>query len=85
MPFERNTAFADDPVEVYGKYHLTFHSETGQVVAHLFVQNGQLVAHVNFPTGLKPDEVTDRYWSVLEKYAEAHGFKGKLRVLLADR
>ena len=50
MPFQQDVAYADEVGESYGKYHSTFRSETGQVLALLFEQNGRLVAHVFIPS-----------------------------------
>jgi hypothetical protein len=84
MPFQQDVAFADEAGEAYGKYHSTFRSQTGQVLAQLFEQNGWLVAHVSFPTDLKPEDVTDAYWSELNRYARQHGFEGRLRVIYSE-
>jgi hypothetical protein len=84
MPFQQDIAFADEVGQVYGKYHSTFHSQTGQVLAQLFEQNGRLVAHVSFPTGLKPEEVSDAYSSELNRYAKEHGFDGKLKIIFSE-
>jgi hypothetical protein len=43
MPFQQDVSFADEVGQSYGKYHSTFRSQTGQVLAQLFVQNGRLV------------------------------------------
>ena len=84
MPFQQDVAFADEVGQVYGKYHSTFRSQTGQVLAQLFEQNGRLVAHVSFPTGLKPEDVTDAYIGELNRYAADHGFTGKLRIIYSE-
>lgn len=84
MPFEQDVVFADEIGQRYGRYHSTFHSQTGQVLAQLFEQNGRLVAHVSFPTDLKPEEVTDAYASELNRYAKEHGFEGKMRMIYAE-
>lgn len=84
MPFQQDVAFADEVGQFYGKYHLTFRSQTGQVLAQIFEQNGQLVAHVSFPTGLKPEEVKGAYSSELYRYAKEHGFEGKLRIIYSE-
>lgn len=84
MPFQQDVAFADEVGQTYGKYHSTFRSQTGQVLAQLFEQNGRLVAHVSFPTGLKPDDVTDAYLSELNRYASDHGFAGRLRIIYSE-
>jgi hypothetical protein len=84
MPFQQDVSFADEVGQTYGKYHSTFHSQTGQVLAQLFEQNGWLVAHVWFSTDLKPEEVTDPYWTELNQYAKEQGFEGKLRVIYSE-
>jgi hypothetical protein len=84
MPFQQDVAFADEVSQAYGKYHSTFQSQTGQVLAQIFEQNGRLVAHVSFPTNLKPEELTDTYWDELNQYAKEHGFEGKLRVIYSE-
>jgi hypothetical protein len=84
MSFQRDVAFADDVGQTYGEYCSTFHSETGQVLAYLFKQNGGLVAHVLFPTGLKPEDVTDPYASELHEYAREQGFENKLRIIYSE-
>ena len=84
MPFEQDVAFADEVGQTYGKYHSTFRSQTGQVLAQLFEQSGRLVAHVSFPTDVKPEEVIDAYWSELNRYAKDHGFENKLRVIYSE-
>ncbi|HMD98473.1 MAG TPA: hypothetical protein VKM93_14210 [Terriglobia bacterium] len=81
MPFQPDVAYDDEVGQLYGKYLSTFDSDTGQVRALIFEQNGQLVAHVSFPTGLKPEEVTDAYSGKLYRYAKDNGFEGKLRVI----
>ncbi len=84
MPFQQDTAFADEISRAYGKYHSTFRSQTDQVLAQLFEKNGWLVAHVSFPTGLKPEEVTDTYVGDLNRCAADHGFAGKLRLIYSE-
>jgi hypothetical protein len=84
MPFKQDVAFAGEVGQTYGRYHSTFRSQTGQVLAQLFEQNSRLVAHVSFPTGLKPEEVTDAYSSELNLYAKEHGFEGKLRIIYSE-
>ena len=84
MPFKTDVAYADEVYGVYGRYHSTFHSQTDQVLALLFEQNGLLVAHVSFPSGLDPEYVTDAYFAELSRYAADHGFGGRLRVIYSD-
>jgi hypothetical protein len=83
MSFEQDVAFANAVGQTYGKYHSTFRSQTGQVLAHIFERNGRLIAHVAFPTDLKPEEETDTYLDELQRYASDHGFAGKLRIIYA--
>jgi hypothetical protein len=84
MPFQQDVEFAGEVWQTYGKYHSTFRSQTGQVLAQLFAENGRLVAHVSFPTGLKPEDVTDAYVGELNRYAAEHGFAGKLRIIYSE-
>ena len=84
MPFQQDVAFAGEVGKTYGKYHSTFHSQAGQVIAQLFEQNGRLVAHVSFPTGMKPEEVTDAYVGELNRYAAEHGFADKLKIIYSE-
>lgn len=84
MPFQQDIAFADEVGQTYGTYHSTFRSQNGQVLALLFEQKGRLIAHVSFPTGLKPEDVTDAYIGELNDYATQHGFTGKLRIIYSD-
>ncbi|MDB5293040.1 MAG: hypothetical protein JWL69_4281 [Phycisphaerales bacterium] len=84
MPFEQDVAFAEQVGQAYGKYHSTFWSQTGQVVAQLFEQNGRLIAHVSFPKDVNPEEVVDAYWSELKQYAKDHGFENKLKVIYSE-
>ena len=84
MPFQQDVAFADEVGQTYGNYHSTFRSQTGQVLAQLFEQNGRLIAHVSFPTDLKPEEVTDAYVGELNRYATEHGFTGKLKLIYSE-
>jgi hypothetical protein len=84
MPFNQDVAFADEVGQTYGRYHSTFRSQTGQVLAQLFEQNGRLVAHVSFPPDVKPEDVVDAYWTELHQYAKDHGFENKLRVIYAE-
>jgi hypothetical protein len=84
MPFQRDEAFAKEVKGFYGKYHVSFVSKSRQVIAHLFEDDGWLVAHVSFSPGFDAATVTDRYWGELDDYAKHHGFEGKLRVLLLE-
>lgn len=84
MPFNEDDAFAAEVGETYGTYKSTFRSLTGQVLAQLFVQENMLVAHVSFPAGLKPEDVTDAYVGELERYAAQEGFEGKLRLVYSE-
>lgn len=81
MPFQQDVAYADEVGQTYGEYHSTFRSQTGQVLAQLFERNGRLIAHVSFPTGLKPEEVTEDYAGELSRYAREHGFEDRLRII----
>jgi len=81
MPFLRDVTYADEVGQIYGTYHSTFRSQSGQVLALLFERNGWLVAHVSFPTGLKPEDVTDAYAGELSRHAADHGFGGRLRII----
>ncbi|HXE54131.1 MAG TPA: hypothetical protein VN541_14005 [Tepidisphaeraceae bacterium] len=84
MPFTQDVSFAGEMGQTFGKYHSTFRSKTGQVLAQLFEQNGRLVAHVSFAADLKPEDVTDGYVGELNRYASDHGFSGKLRIIYSE-
>jgi len=84
MGFQTDTEYENKIRGFFGKYVSTFHSKNGQVLAQLFEQNGQLVAHVAFRKGLKPEKVTDTYYNELQGYAEKQGFPGKLRIIYAE-
>ena len=84
MPFEQDTSIATAAGEVWGKYLLTYHSENGQVAAYLFEQDGWLIAHITRPTGMKIEEVTDRYVNELHQFAREKGFEGKFRVIYVE-
>jgi hypothetical protein len=84
MPFQQDVAFAGEVGQTYGRYHSTFRSQTGQVLAQLFEQSGRLVAHVSFPSGLKPEDVTDAYVGELNRHAAEHGFAGNLKIIYVE-
>ena len=84
MPFLSDVAFAGDVGKTYGKYHSTFQSQGGQVMALLYEQGEWLVAHVSFNDHLKPEDITDAYLGELNKYASSKGFGGKLRIVYAE-
>jgi hypothetical protein len=82
MSFEREAALEDETAQrIYGEYVSTFRSQNKQVLAQLFKRDDQLVAHVSFPTGLKPEKVTDAYISDLNKFANGRGFTGRLKII----
>ena len=85
MPFHEDAALAEAVGPVYGKYQASFHSDGGQVRAHLFERRGKLVAHVAFTPGLKGENVTDRYYTDLQQYAAEHGFADRFRLVYADQ
>lgn len=84
MPFEQDVAYGDEVGEAYGKYHSTFVSPSGQIIAQIFVQNGWLVAHVTFPPDVVPEDVIDPYWNELNRYANEQGFGDKFRVIYSN-
>lgn len=84
MPFQQDVVFSDEVGQIFGQYHSTFHSQTGQVEAQIFEQNGELVAHVRFPNFRSPAEVTDAYFSELNQYAAQEGFAGKMRIIYSE-
>lgn len=84
MPFEQNLVLDEKAEQFYGKYITTFHSANGEVLAHLFEKGGQMIAHVQWPTGLRESEITDTYWDEIHQFAKDHGFEGKLRVIYAS-
>jgi hypothetical protein len=61
----------------FGRYHATFISDGGQVMAHLFEEGDQLVAYVYFEGDLTPETVTDSFLSPLQEYAANEGFAGR--------
>jgi hypothetical protein len=81
MPFKNDTELADDVGAMFGEYLATYESETGQVRADVFREGERLKAHVSFPTGLKPYEVTDRYNSELWNYARNSGFEDRIDLI----
>ncbi|HVA51156.1 MAG TPA: hypothetical protein VNH11_32745 [Pirellulales bacterium] len=84
MPFMKDQAFTGEGQQFLGRYHSTFRSEGGQVVAHLFERQGWLVAYIYFAPGWDATTATDRYWSELTRYATEQGFAGKLKTILSD-
>lgn len=84
MPFEHNEATAGAVGECFGKYLDEYHSDGGQVVSYLFEQDGWLIAHVTRPTGVKLEEVTDRYVNELHQFAREKGFEGKFRIIYVE-
>lgn len=85
MPFQEESAVARAVSPIYGKYHTTFRSQTGQVHAHLFEKQGKLIAHVAFAPGVKPGYSTDAYYTDLQQYAHEHGYADRLRLIYADQ
>ena len=84
MPFLQDVVFAEEIGHSFGKYHSTFRSQNGQVVAQIFELQGRLVAHVSFPNELKPEEVTDPYFVKLNEFAKEQGFEGKLKIVYTE-
>lgn len=84
MAFQQDVGYAEEISKAYGKYHSTFRSQNGQVLALLFEQGGRLVAHISFPNTEKSEDVTDPYVVELRRYAAEHGYADKLRMIYAD-
>jgi hypothetical protein len=80
MGFEYSQQYADEVGQHFGCYRVTFVSDNAQVVAHLFEDDGDLVAYVSFPPGSTPDAVADTYLAALTQYAEQNGYGGRLRL-----
>jgi hypothetical protein len=85
MPFQHNEATAGAVGEHFGKYVDEYHSDGGQVVAYLFEQDGWLIAHVTRPTGVKLEEITDRYVDDLYRFARERGFEAKFRMIYVEQ
>lgn len=81
MPFIEDTHVIKQVAPVYGNYHSTFRSATGQIEALLFERNGWLMAYISFPTGVKLQDVTDTWSSDLKRYAIEHGFENRMRLV----
>jgi hypothetical protein len=84
MPFEQDTAVATATGGLWGNYLRSFRSENGQVLVYLFEQDGWLIAHVTRPTGVKIDEITDRFVNELHQFAREQGFEGKFRIIYVE-
>lgn len=83
MSIEWDDKFAADVGSFYGKYKGTFMSANNQVRADLFEKGDWLVAHVSFAKGYQSWSVTDAYFSDLKRYANEHGYSGKLQLILS--
>lgn len=81
MPFTQEFEATDRTEKLWGRYVVTFHSQNGQVEATLFEKRGVLVAHVTATGGRDIADVTDVYYSDLERFAEENGYSGKLRMV----
>jgi hypothetical protein len=84
MPFEQDTATAVATGEYFGRYVRTFRSDREQVVAHLFEQDGWLIAHIMRPTGLEIEDITDRYITDLWEFARQQGFEHRFRIVYVE-
>ena len=84
MPFQRDLVLDEEAEKFFGEYMETFHSEKGQVIAHLFRKDDWLIAHVQMPTGLRVHEITDPYLTDLQTFAADRGFGDKLRIIYAE-
>jgi len=84
MRFLQDNTLIEEVGEVFGRYVATFLSDTHQVRADLFEEDGQLIAHVSFPSGLNATSATDSYVGALNDYARSHGFEGKLRLVYSE-
>ena len=68
----------------YGKYLGTFVSARRQVRVDVFDEGPAVVAHVSFPTGLRPSTVQDRYVADLHDYARREGLSDRFRIVFAQ-
>lgn len=84
MPFAQKEDFATRVGEAFGDYRSTFTSTTGQVRAQLFDVGGDLIAHVSFAPGYDGGTVTDRYVTDLRRFADEHGYAGRLRLVFSE-
>jgi hypothetical protein len=84
MPFEQETSVGVATGDHFGKYVQTFRSNTGQVVAYFFEQEGWLIAHITRPTGLEIEDVTDPYVTELHQFAKEQGFDNKFRMIYVE-
>jgi hypothetical protein len=80
MPFESEPDPDARFGPYFGRYLKTFQSVRGQVLAHLFDQDGWLVAHVSMPTGLGVDKITDPYLDDLHQFAREADYGRKFRI-----
>ncbi len=81
MPFVQEFVPDSQTEKRYGKYVVSFHSENGQVEAHVFERNGKWIAHVAAVGKLDIADVTDVYASELNRYAKEHGYDGKVEIV----
>jgi hypothetical protein len=79
--FYRDEEFERAVGNFYGQYIITFESENHQVHAHLFEENGLLVAHLTFAPAYDGGRATDHYLSPLKEFARGKGFEGKFRLV----
>ena len=83
MPFIRDEVLERDVGTAYGEYLGTFLSAQGEVRADIFDTATEVIAHVSFPTGLSPANVSDHYLSDLREYAVKRGFANRFRLVFS--
>lgn len=84
MPFEQDTAVATATGGFYGNYLQSFRSENGQVLVYLFEQEGWIVAHITRPTGVKIEDITDKYIDPIYDFARERGFEDNVRLVYVE-
>jgi hypothetical protein len=84
MPFQREEQYAVEVGGVFGDYLTTFVSQPrGQVRADIFREKRRVVAHVSFPTGVAPSDVTEPYVSALWQYARECGIADQFQLVMS--
>lgn len=84
MSFRRDEKFAAEVGNVFGKYLTTFFSQPrGEVRADIFQEPRRVAAHVSFPTGVGPSNVSEPYVSALWDYARTNGFADKFQLIMS--
>jgi hypothetical protein len=85
MAFKRDEQYAAQMGNVYGEYLTTYLSEpTGQIRADIFRKRTRVDAHVSFPGGVGPADVTELYVKPLWEYAEKEGFTDRFHLIRSE-